>query len=287
MARNKARKGSDGLYGDVSIRPVKLRDIDNIRSLEKRMFPSLHNDSHGSTAVAISAAASVMRGAALVAEVKKRFAGFANGWVWTGQKTPSGWKGDVFLLNGIAVEPALQRKGVGAELLKAIYERALSRGCKAVIANVDESSRAFYEREGWTVSGIAGQSVSWLESPRVSNKVLPQDDTPFAEASAHVGQPPNSLTGFDLMAFKKLTDEVLPAFNFGDGPEESLDGFAKRAAEDDAFLSALHPCATTLLTQTIKEIYGPEVARRVAITSLGNGTARPEDVSRCLGALAA
>jgi thiamine transport system ATP-binding protein len=56
-------------------------------------------------------------------------------------------------LRGMAVDPAWQRRQVGAALLRAFVERARAGGAEVVWANARDSALGFYERAGFTVAG--------------------------------------------------------------------------------------------------------------------------------------
>jgi GNAT superfamily N-acetyltransferase len=56
-------------------------------------------------------------------------------------------------LRGMAVEPALQGRGIGAQLLDAVVERCRAAGAEVVWADGRDSALGFYCRHGWTVEG--------------------------------------------------------------------------------------------------------------------------------------
>ncbi len=56
-------------------------------------------------------------------------------------------------LRGMAVEPALQGRGLGAKLLDAVVERCRSEGAEVIWADGRDSALGFYRRRGWVVEG--------------------------------------------------------------------------------------------------------------------------------------
>lgn len=56
-------------------------------------------------------------------------------------------------LRGMAVEPALQGRGLGAQLLEAVVERCRAAGAEVVWADGRDSALGFYRRHGWSVEG--------------------------------------------------------------------------------------------------------------------------------------
>ena len=62
-------------------------------------------------------------------------------------------------LRGMAVEPDVQGRGVGARLLAALVERARADGYEVVWANGRDSALGFYRRHGWQVVGDGFESI--------------------------------------------------------------------------------------------------------------------------------
>jgi GNAT superfamily N-acetyltransferase len=62
-------------------------------------------------------------------------------------------------LRGMAVQPDLQGRGVGARLLAALVQRARDDGYQVVWANGRDSALGFYRRHGWQVVGDGFESI--------------------------------------------------------------------------------------------------------------------------------
>ncbi len=56
-------------------------------------------------------------------------------------------------LRGMAVEPALQGRGLGSLLLDAVVERSRAAGAEVLWAHGRDSALGFYRRRGWSVEG--------------------------------------------------------------------------------------------------------------------------------------
>lgn len=80
-----------------------------------------------------------------------------SGYVRLGRATPLGASDHVFVVAGLAVDPARQRQGIGAVLMKAAAEEARARGARRLTLRVlarNESARGLYERAGFVVEGV-------------------------------------------------------------------------------------------------------------------------------------
>ncbi|HET7487883.1 MAG TPA: GNAT family N-acetyltransferase [Acidimicrobiales bacterium] len=62
-------------------------------------------------------------------------------------------------LRGMAVDPAVQGRGVGSLLLAAVVARAAADGHAVLWANGRDDAVGFYERHGWRVVGDGFESV--------------------------------------------------------------------------------------------------------------------------------
>jgi ribosomal protein S18 acetylase RimI-like enzyme len=63
----------------------------------------------------------------------------------------------VLAINGLAVEPAFQRRGVGRALLKAAEVEARGRGARRLTLRVlspNRAARRLYEQSGYVVEGV-------------------------------------------------------------------------------------------------------------------------------------
>ena len=69
------------------------------------------------------------------------------------QATPhrAGWR--AAKLRGMAVEPTVQRSGVGRLLIDAAVDRLRAEGFEVIWANGRDSALGFYRRLGWEVAG--------------------------------------------------------------------------------------------------------------------------------------
>jgi ribosomal protein S18 acetylase RimI-like enzyme len=89
----------------------------------------------------------------LVAEVDGKVAGY----VRLGRVFPLAASDHVLMIAGIAVDPALQRRGVGRTLLDAAVAEARSRGVRRLTLRVlahNEAAVQLYEQGGFTVEGV-------------------------------------------------------------------------------------------------------------------------------------
>jgi ribosomal protein S18 acetylase RimI-like enzyme len=89
----------------------------------------------------------------LVAELDGRVAGY----VRLGRSSPLEATRHVQHVHGLAVDPALQRRGVGSALLRAAVAEARSRGARRITLRVlggNEAARRLYERAGFVVEGV-------------------------------------------------------------------------------------------------------------------------------------
>ena len=65
----------------------------------------------------------------------------------------SEWEGQpAYQLRGMAVEPSLQRLGVGRKLLKAVDDFIRATDIKHLWCNARTPAVPFYERHGWTIA---------------------------------------------------------------------------------------------------------------------------------------
>ena len=65
----------------------------------------------------------------------------------------SEWKGrPAYQLRGMAVDPSLQRRGVGRKLLVAVDEFVRGSDVKYMWCNARTPAVPFYERHGWTIA---------------------------------------------------------------------------------------------------------------------------------------
>jgi ribosomal protein S18 acetylase RimI-like enzyme len=92
-------------------------------------------------------------GDVLVAEVDGALAGY----VRLVHPTPFPSSAHVLYVNGLAVDPAVQRRGVGRALVEAAKDRARERGMRRLTLRVlapNEAARALYAACGFVVEGV-------------------------------------------------------------------------------------------------------------------------------------
>lgn len=79
------------------------------------------------------------------------------GYVQVRPPTPLPSNAHVLTVDGLAVSPAVQRRGVAVRLLQAVDDRAAERGAARVtlrVLAVNSGARALYERHGYVVEGV-------------------------------------------------------------------------------------------------------------------------------------
>lgn len=89
----------------------------------------------------------------LVADVD----GVVSGYVSTYQNIPLASHAHVLAINGLAVDPAAQGKGVGRRLIEGVVDAARQRGLAKVTLRVlghNTSARRLYERCGFATEGV-------------------------------------------------------------------------------------------------------------------------------------
>ena len=92
-------------------------------------------------------------GDVLVAVVDGEVAGY----VRLGRATPLAASDHVLMINGLAVDPAFQRRGVGRALMTAASAEARARGARRLRLRVlapNEAARRLYEQSGYVVEGV-------------------------------------------------------------------------------------------------------------------------------------
>ncbi|HEU4913121.1 MAG TPA: GNAT family N-acetyltransferase [Actinomycetes bacterium] len=79
------------------------------------------------------------------------------GYVQVRPPTPLPSNAHVLSVDGLAVAPTAQRRGVAARLLEAVDDRAAERGAARVtlrVLAVNSGARALYQRHGYVVEGV-------------------------------------------------------------------------------------------------------------------------------------
>ncbi len=95
------------------------------------------------------------------------------GYVRLGRATPLAASDHVLMINGLAVDPAQQRRGVGRALLDAAVAEARGRGVRRLTLRVlahNEAAQRLYESAGFVVEGI--QREEFLLDGRYVDDVL-------------------------------------------------------------------------------------------------------------------
>ena len=62
-------------------------------------------------------------------------------------------------LRGMAVDEAVQGRGIGARLLEALVDRARQDGYRVLWANGRDNALGFYQRHGWQVVGEGFEAI--------------------------------------------------------------------------------------------------------------------------------
>jgi ribosomal protein S18 acetylase RimI-like enzyme len=84
-------------------------------------------------------------------------AGEVAGYVKLGRTTPLAASDHVLMVNGLAVDPARRRLGVGRALMEAAVAEARARGVRRLTLRVlgpNEAARSLYESAGFVVEGV-------------------------------------------------------------------------------------------------------------------------------------
>ncbi len=142
---------SDGSHPDVSIEPMRRRDLREVMPIELGAYPK-----PWSRAVFESELHQVSRGDRhyVVARERARghrLAGYAGLWF---VRDP---EGDQAHVTNIVVAPAARRSGIGTQLMASLAEVAVERGCVAWTLEVRASNLAaqeLYRRFGFVPAGV-------------------------------------------------------------------------------------------------------------------------------------
>ena len=79
------------------------------------------------------------------------------GYVRLGRASPLAASDHVLMINGLAVDPAFQRRGVGRALMAAAATEARARGARRLTLRVlapNTAARGLYEQSGYVVEGV-------------------------------------------------------------------------------------------------------------------------------------
>lgn len=83
--------------------------------------------------------------------------GVVLGYVWLRRTGPRPAHDHVLVVDGLAVDPARQRKGLGRALVQAAIEEACRRGGRKLTLRVlapNAAARRLYESAGFSVEGV-------------------------------------------------------------------------------------------------------------------------------------
>jgi ribosomal protein S18 acetylase RimI-like enzyme len=101
------------------------------------------------------------------------------GYVKLGRPTPLAASDHVVRINGLAVSPDHQRRGVGRALLEAAAREAKARGARRLTLGVfgpNESARRLYESAGFVVEGVQREEF-FVEGRYVDDVLMALDLT--------------------------------------------------------------------------------------------------------------
>jgi ribosomal protein S18 acetylase RimI-like enzyme len=102
------------------------------------------------------------------------------GYVRLGRPTPLTASDHVAMIQGLAVDPARQRQGVGKALLDAAAAEARARGARRLTLRVlahNEAARRLYERAGYVLEGVL-RGEFCLDGEYVDDMLMALDLTP-------------------------------------------------------------------------------------------------------------
>src|SRR5206468_3826610 len=106
--------------------------------------------------------------------------GVVVGWGKIENPTPLPASDHVWHCTGLAVDPAVARRGVGRALVEALVEEARSRGGRRMTLRVfgpNEPARRLYERCGFVVEGVMRQEFRIGEDEYVDDYLMARDLT--------------------------------------------------------------------------------------------------------------
>lgn len=136
------------MSGRLGIRPARPSERETLEELQRRA--SLANERHRSDLLAHPEAielppSQIVNGDVVVAELDDEVAGFAV--LLIGEEGAE--------LDGLFVEPALWKHGIGRALVEHGAQRAAQAGSPAVEVTANPEARAFYEAVGFEKYGEA------------------------------------------------------------------------------------------------------------------------------------
>ena len=78
----------------------------------------------------------------------------------------------------VYVDPAFARRGVATALIDALARLAAARGAKAVTAEVSDTARRLFERQGFDAQrrNLVQLDGEWLANTTMTKRLAPQDD---------------------------------------------------------------------------------------------------------------
>jgi ribosomal protein S18 acetylase RimI-like enzyme len=101
------------------------------------------------------------------------------GYVRLSRPHPIASSAHVLMINGLAVDPAFQRQGVGRALMGAAASEARARGARRLTLRVlgpNTAARTLYERSGYVVEGVL-RGEFYLDGEYVDDVLMALDLT--------------------------------------------------------------------------------------------------------------
>jgi ribosomal protein S18 acetylase RimI-like enzyme len=143
----------DELRIGATVRPARLEDEAPLARIDRATWTWLTSPSPPPPATRPFFDASTRPDDVLVAELDGTVAGYAR----LGHPTSLAASTHVLMITGLAVDPDLQGRGVGAALLDGVLAEARRRGARKLSLRVlgeNDAARRLYERAGYEVEGV-------------------------------------------------------------------------------------------------------------------------------------
>lgn len=148
---------------DIVIRQIKLKDLDAVCIVENKCFP----EAEAATREAFAYRIGAFPESFYVAEADGRIVGLINGCVTDrpvicdelfepdGGHDPNGANQTVF---GLAVDPDYQCRGIAAQLMEFLIERAREAGRTTMVLTCKDRLIHYYEKFGYENKGVSGST---------------------------------------------------------------------------------------------------------------------------------
>ncbi|MEI8105722.1 MAG: GNAT family protein [Actinomycetes bacterium] len=137
----------------VEIRPARVTDEDALAALDRATWSTLTSPAPPPGAEWTFFDLKTVPADVLVALVERAVVGY----VRLARATPLAASEHVLTINGVAVDAAARRQGVGGALLAAAASEARRRGARRLTLRVlgeNAAARALYESAGFVVEGV-------------------------------------------------------------------------------------------------------------------------------------